>query len=205
MATHKKSIILYTVLSIMIIASGSIRTLAASWDYRFTHNDHDALIIGEVISQNKHMINIDVKGYIVSPFDISTENPRKQLRPHSVTVVNIHGAWVSDLEIGNYVIASLNSSGNKYEVAWGLFLVDSLNHKTLNVLTYSRTYDEELTDFVNNVGIYTANDNKLLDDNSQENNLSTKSNLFVILGTGALIVLIAAILYVLRCKYRIKK
>jgi len=181
----------------MLIASGSVSTLAASWDYRFTHNDHDTLIIGEVVSLNEHNINVEVEGYIVSPFDINTQNPRKQLRPHFVTVVNIRDVWASDLEIGNYVIASLNSIGDHYEVAWGLFLVDSLNHKTLNVLTYSRTYDEELTDFVNNVGIYTANDN-----NSQENSLSFKYILFVFLGTGVSIVLFGATLYVLRYKYK---
>jgi len=44
-----------------------------------------------------------------------------------------------------FVFSSLNMRDDDYEVAWGLFLVDSLNHMTLNVFTHSHTYEEELT------------------------------------------------------------
>jgi len=127
---------------------------AASPDYRFIHNDHDTLIIGEVMEMDDNFMIIRAEKHIVSSSSI--DDSREQLTPQVATVNVITGNWFDDKSVGDYVIASLNKNGDMFDVAWGIYLVDSLDYKTLEVITFSPDISAVFTDFVNSDGIYTT-------------------------------------------------
>jgi hypothetical protein len=142
-------------LLILSYFSGSIAFAACS-DARFMSNDHDTLIIGEITNVDEETVIIRAADYIVSSADLHKGNKKKQLKPQAVTVSKTNAFLLSDLKIGDYVIASLNKNGDVYEVAWGIYLVDSLDYTSLNVLSHHPSGSAMYTDFVNSGGRYNS-------------------------------------------------
>lgn len=128
---------------------------AADSEYRFTHNDHDTLIIGEITSITNSKIEIKASDYIVSTKHLNEGDKKEQLRPETA-IIPVSSHFNTDkLNIGDYVIASLNKKGNEFEVAWGIHRIDSTDYETLNVLVdYSLKTSAVYTDFVNSGGAY---------------------------------------------------
>lgn len=126
---------------------------AASSGYRFTHNDHDTLMIGEITSVVGEKIEIKAADYIVNTGCLN-ENSKEQLRPETATVTSDGGIKLSEFEVGDLVIASLDKNGDEVKVAWGIYRVDSTDFKTLKVFCYSPADSAMYTDFVNSGGVY---------------------------------------------------
>jgi len=129
----------------------STATFGASDCFRFKNNGHDTLIIGEIISIDASETVIRAEGFIVSA---SEHGQDRQLRPEIARVVN--GNWTDRFQVGDYVIASLyHQRRDRFEHAWGIYRVDSLDYRTLRVDTGGRPwFSAELTDFVNSGGRY---------------------------------------------------
>jgi len=119
----------------------------------FMGNYHDTLVIGEVTSISDGEVVIEVADYVVSAHSVETGAEAEQLRPE---VARVSGAldWLADLAVGDYVIASLNQSDDVFQVAWGIFRVDSLDYETLYVETESTQLSAMYSDFVNRGGVY---------------------------------------------------
>lgn len=128
---------------------------AADDQYRFTHNDHDTLIIGEITFIDTEKMIVLVEDYIVSRNDMSLNDKKKQLRPQNVTIRNDSANFFENKKVGDYVIASLDKNGDMFDNAWGIFNVSSLDYKTLKVAAFDPSNSAALTDFVNSGGIYT--------------------------------------------------
>ena len=119
----------------------------------FMGNYHDTLVIGEVTSIDDGEVVIEVEDYIVSAHSVEAGAEGRQVRPE---VARVSGAldWLADLEVGDYVIASLDQSEDAFVVAWGIFKVDSLDYETLHVEAETTLLSALYTDFVNRGGVY---------------------------------------------------
>ncbi|OQB15577.1 MAG: hypothetical protein BWY15_00289 [Firmicutes bacterium ADurb.Bin193] len=152
--------IFVTVSAVLLIMS--VHTAyAADAEYRFTHNDHDTLIIGTVTELGGDTMSIDVADYIVSVRDLNVNAPKKQLRPKTVRLTeksvkrlheNADSGWSTAFSVGDSVVASLNKKGDKYEIAWGFFKSDGTDYKTLSVEAYSPSTAAMIKDFINSGG-----------------------------------------------------
>lgn len=145
----------------------SMTVFAADALCRFMHNDHDALIIGEITKVNGNTINVSVLKSISSAKDLRANEPKKQLNIKSaiITGVNGYAFYYKDIEVpiitpkvGDYVLASLVKKNNAFSVAWGLYKVDKTDYKTLSILypdyisTYSKMDAAAIKAFVNSDG-----------------------------------------------------
>jgi len=135
----------------------NVVAFAASDDYRFTHNDHDTLIIGEIVEINDNTMVIKASDYIVSSSTMGHDSEKKQLTPQTASVDITGESWYGNgnRKAGDYVIASLNKNGDMFDIAWGVYSIDSLDYKTLKVTAYNPEISAEYTDFVNSGGLYT--------------------------------------------------
>jgi len=169
------------VIMVAAVVMLSLSVLAGTPCSHFTHNRHDTLLIGEIIAIGDETLVIKPAGFIISAgrrvrdgagnYTMSdrevARNLRReaarQLRPE-VAVVFAAGytgwpGWqprgADGFSVGDYVIASLdaNPGGYGFVVAWGIFLVDSLDYRTLRVdaMCFAGTYDF-YTYFVNSRG-----------------------------------------------------
>ena len=133
--------------------------LGASDCWRFMSNDHDTLLIGEIIQitaeDESVELTIQATSFIVSETSFVGDErrfARRQLQPEIARVVNIRP---DRFYVGDYVLASLNRDGNRFRVAWGLFHVDSLDYQTLTINPENRPeLWERHTAFVNSGGGY---------------------------------------------------
>jgi len=116
---------------------------AADAQYRFMHNDHDTLIIGEIISIEEDDTIIRVEKHIVSVKDLNANSPKKQLKPKEVNIISPFGynffydedgSSMIGPSVGDYVLVSLIKSGSGFKVAWGAYKVDSLDYRNLSVV-----------------------------------------------------------------------
>ncbi len=116
---------------------------AADELYRFMHNDHDALIIGEITGIHETGVKVRVEKSIVSAKNLNETHPKKQLRLSEATVIspfvyagfyNEDGNCIAEHSVGDYVLLSLKKAGNKFEIAWGAYKVDSLSYENLSVV-----------------------------------------------------------------------
>lgn len=137
---------------------------AADAEYRFTHNDHDTLIIGEITELGDDTLVIKAVDYVVSAKDLNANDRKKQLRPDTVSLTSesvrrireqAEAGWGSRFEVGDNVVASLNKKGGQYGVAWGFFKADGTDYKTLSVEAYSPMSTAMFKDFINSKGQYT--------------------------------------------------
>lgn len=86
---------------------------------RFMHNDHDALIIGEIISIDGNNTKVRVEKSIISAKDLNKSAARKQLKPTEVNIVSSfkYGFFYNEQDsnkanpsVGDYVLMSLENS-----------------------------------------------------------------------------------------------
>lgn len=112
---------------------------AADQLYRFMHNDHDALIIGEITQIDETGIKIRAVKGITSAKDLNENHPKKQLKLSEAKTIppfdymgfhNENG----EPHVGDYVLVSLEKVGNDFKVAWGAYKVNSLDYKNLSVV-----------------------------------------------------------------------
>ena len=151
-----KRIFIYIVSTISVCLLFFTTVYAADENVRFMRNDHDVLMIGEISSLDENKMVIDAVDFIVSEGNMWPEH--EQLRPKTATVTNVsslqHLERIRDLKAGDYVIASLNKEGDVFSIAWGLYQVDALDYKTLNVIANDAETSAVFTDFVNSGGTH---------------------------------------------------
>jgi len=156
----KKIVALLFAFCIMVAPSA----YAADAEYRFTHNDHDTLIIGKITELSNETMVIQAVDYIISARDLNVNDKRKQLRPEVVKLTSdsvkqlnevLQPGVLSKLGVGDSVVASLNKKSDEYSIAWGLFKSDSTDYKTLSVEAYNGMMSAMIKDFINSGGKYT--------------------------------------------------
>lgn len=116
---------------------------AADVLYRFMHNDHDALVIGEITSIDESGANVRVEKNIVSAKNLNEASPKRQLKLTEAKVAlpfcyvgfyDEDGGCTVNPSVGDYVLLSLKKAGTGFKIAWGAYKVDSLNYKSLSVV-----------------------------------------------------------------------
>ena len=98
------------VLSLILVLSLSVSVKAANAVYRFTHNDHDCLIVGTITSIDENKIKADVQSTIVSTEYLNIIDKRIQLNPQKVTIDISNYSFGFDLQVGDHIIASLDKT-----------------------------------------------------------------------------------------------
>lgn len=200
----KSNKIIFVIVIIIILSLNLNIIFAADALYRLMHNDHDALIIGQIIALSEDKITVEVKKQIISSKDLNSSSPIPQisLEQKRITIQNVERYayyYDKDLEEGNpqikdYVLASVNKKGFNFVNAWGIFKVDSLDYKMLDIVFPKNTSKHNrmelfaLKTFINSDGhkndfrfnsatgevsfegkvIYKANDNELSTGNTFE-------------------------------------
>jgi hypothetical protein len=155
------------VLVIFVILLLCSTAYAADALYRFMHNDHDALIIGEITAINENDADVRVVEMIASTKNLDESRPRKQLKLSQVPVIlpfDYMGFDDEDVSNkvnpskGDYVLLSLNKVGRSFKIAWGAYKVNSLDHKNLSVVlpenpeVWSKMEAAAIKVFVNSAG-----------------------------------------------------
>lgn len=136
----KKRFIALALIVVSILYTG---VYAADALYRFMHNDHDALVIGEIISIDENNVKVQVEKCIISAKDLNKSAVKKQLKLTEANVASSfkYGFFYDEQDsskanpsVGDYVILSLIKSGSSFKIAWGAYKVDSLDYKNLSVV-----------------------------------------------------------------------
>jgi hypothetical protein len=120
-------------------------------------NDHDTLLIGEIISIDEDEMLIQVVEHIVSAHDLTEGDGQRQLKPDTVRVV-IRDEQMGNFHVGDYLLASLNQEEDLFIVAWGVYkldLVEPLDVPMWHVETDDMLTSIILSDFINQEGRYT--------------------------------------------------
>ena len=134
----------------------SLIAFGADFDDHMMKNDHDTLLIGEIVQADEDQVFIQAVAHIVSAHDLTEGAGERQLRPERVKVV-----WderMADFQVGGYVLASLNQEDAFFVVARRIYpieLVTELDWQVWHVETGDRLTSIILSDFVNQEGRYT--------------------------------------------------
>lgn len=140
MKTSKRRCFILIMLTLLLLTSG---VYAADALYRFMHNDHDALIIGEIVSIEENSIKVRVEKSIISVKGLNVNQSKKQLKLTEAEIISPfkYGLFHDDYDsskanpsLGDYVLISVIKSGKGFKNAWGAFKVDSLDYKNLSVI-----------------------------------------------------------------------
>ena len=134
-----KKILLLPVLAVVLLVAYAPAIYAADALYHFMHNDHDALILGQVQSVENGVCTIKVSETIVSPFVADNIPPVRLLEPQTVQIdtagLSYFGHENRPPAQGDQVLVSVNrTAGDRYEVSNGAYLVSSLDKHDLSVL-----------------------------------------------------------------------
>lgn len=133
-------LIAFILVCFLVLTSG---VYAADALYRFMHNDHDALIIGEIASIEGDNTIVRVEKSIISAKDLNVNASKKQLKLSEAKIIspfgysffyNEDGSSMIEPSVGDYVLVSLMKSGSGFKVAWGAYKVDSLDYRSLSVV-----------------------------------------------------------------------
>lgn len=116
---------------------------AADSLYRLMHNDHDGLIIGEIISIDEDNIKVSVEKSIISSKDLNSSDVKNQLNLTEANIISSfkYGFFYDENDeeanpsLGDYVLMSIVKSGNDFKIAWGAYKVDNLDYKSLSVVS----------------------------------------------------------------------
>jgi len=136
----------------------NVIAFGADSDYYLMRNDHDTLLIGEIISMDENEIVIQAMDYIISAHDLTEGATRNQLRPETARVWIRGDERMSDLHVGDYVLASLDHEDCiecAFVVAHGIYriaLIDELDWQMWYVETGDTVRSAILSDFVNQGG-----------------------------------------------------
>ena len=111
--------------------------------YRFMHNDHDVLVLGEITSIDENNAMVKVAKTIVSANDLYEDHPKEQLEPSEVAVMlpfeyvgfyDEGDSNESNPSPGDFALLSLNKVDQKFKIAWGAYKVNSLDYEKLMVV-----------------------------------------------------------------------
>lgn len=92
---------------------------AADALYRFMHNDHIALVIGEIVSIRNNKTRVKVEKNIISSSDLNKSAPRKQSMLSKANIVSSfeYGFFYDEQDriegipsVGDYVLMSLEKT-----------------------------------------------------------------------------------------------
>lgn len=169
----------------LVIFTGFNPAYAADAFYRLTHNDHDALVIGQIIAVSENNITLEIKKQIISTADLNVSDPKKQIPLQGVIEVRNPGDYIylqgseATPQIGDYVLISINKKGKSFAMAWGMYKVDSLDYKSLNVL-----YTEGASHFVI---MDTVALKAFINSDGEKNNFSFDSSKGIVYSDGEII------------------
>ena len=129
---------------LILVLAIPMTTFGADALYRFMHNDHDALVIAEVIEIDSEQIIFRVEKSIVSDKDLNMYSKTKQQKFDEFTMyrkvlsnISLYGDISNEdnfIKEGDSYIISLNKKLSNFEVAWGAYKVSSLDYKTLDII-----------------------------------------------------------------------
>ncbi len=150
-------------LVIVVIVLSPFSVYAADPIYRFMHNDHDALIIGEIVSTENDFCTIMVKDTVINVkgWDLSQIKPEIVLIP----LDTFHYTGFDDRtpQAGDYVLASVcqkDKSKNTFGIVHGAYFIDDLDKSNLSVIISNDATDGLKMDaamikcFINSDGEY---------------------------------------------------
>ncbi len=127
---------------LMCISFSSSSALAADGDYRLMHNDHDALIIGEITKITEDEMLVQVEKQIIN----LTGWMKKQATISDTIVIDrinyyrfYDGSEEGRPNKGDYILASLDKTPGGFKDAWGIYKVDSKDYKILSVIIPKET------------------------------------------------------------------
>lgn len=112
-----KAFILICALIIFFVFT--INVYAADALYRFMHNDHEALVLGEIVHIDEKFVSMRIEKTIVSAKDLNQSSPKKQVKLKNVDIVTpmkymtftIEGNTAeSEPTIGDYALTSLQKT-----------------------------------------------------------------------------------------------
>lgn len=164
MRIQRKSRIPLILLVMLVICTG---VYAADALYRFMHNDHDALVVGEIISVDEGSVKVRVEKSIISSKDLNVSSAKNQLKLTEVKIIppfsynlfyNKEGSSIDVPEAGDYVLLSLKKYKAGFKIAWGAYKVDGLDYKDLSVVlpvdndVWSQMEAAAINTFVNSDG-----------------------------------------------------
>lgn len=138
-----KKLAIIAILSVVFSLTLFMPAFAADALYRFMHNDHDALIIGEVTKVSDNEITVSVIKNIISANDLNVNAPKKQLDIKEAVITGVTGYALNYKDdgvplnypkVGDKVLASLVKKNNVFRIAWGLYKVDNTDYKTLSLV-----------------------------------------------------------------------
>lgn len=121
------------VLSLILVLSLSVTACAVDAVYRFTHNDHDCLIVGTITSIDENKIKADVQSTIVSTGYLNVIDKKVQLNPQKVTIDISNYTFGFELAVGDHIIASLDKTLLDWTIANGIYKVNSLDPAILKI------------------------------------------------------------------------
>ncbi|MCQ2749437.1 MAG: hypothetical protein MJ246_05645 [Clostridia bacterium] len=127
------------ILSLILVLSLSVCVSASSAVYRFTHNDHDCLIVGTITSIDETKIKADVSSTIVSTEYLNVIDKRIQLNPQKVTIDISNHSFGFELEAGDHIVASLDKTLLDWTIANGIYKVNSLDPSILKIEAEPKT------------------------------------------------------------------
>lgn len=152
--------------------------------FRFTHNDHDVLIVGTIKEIDENKIKADVSKTIVSTAYLNQINKNVQLNPSSVVIDISNLRLDTEFKTGDFILASLDKTLFDYKVANGLYKVTSDDIKTLKVVVDDKDRNLDVIAieyFVNSNGVinefsFSDNSIKFIDPNGEEITLYNKED-----------------------------
>lgn len=114
MKASKKCFIVFVLLASLMLHTS---VYAADALCRFMHNDHIALIIGEIVRVEEEYISVRVEKNIISSKDLNANAPKKQKKISNADVSSSfkYGLYNEDdskakPSLGDYVLMSLTES-----------------------------------------------------------------------------------------------
>jgi hypothetical protein len=111
---------------VMLLVLGMTSTvLAADMLHRLTHGDQDALALGTIAVIAGERVDLEVETVIAGkrlPAYVSVDG----------VVATSSSSW--DLQVGDYVVMSINQASSGYMMAWGVYQVTSLDLNSLDVV-----------------------------------------------------------------------
>lgn len=111
-------IFVLTVIFILLFTLSSV-VYAADALYRFMHNDHEALVLGEIVSIDEKFVSMRIEKSIVSAKDLNQSSPKEQVKLKNVDITapveyitfkNEENTSDSTPSAGDYALASLQKT-----------------------------------------------------------------------------------------------
>lgn len=137
----KKKLIIVVLISILLLSNIAFGADAL---YRLMHNNQDALVIAEIVEVNDNSVKFRVEKSIIGKNHLNESSKIKQLdldefiiSKNDLTYIRLYNditEYSDFLKVGDEYLVSLNKVNNKFEIAWGIYKLSSLDYETLDVL-----------------------------------------------------------------------